>query len=125
MGEGGPTLSDVQKERVTLARAVYSQARVLMSDGVLAALDVHTAKWIADKRLRDDFVRGRTVLLAVSIDTFVRYSSANVAQDPRHCLGGIRCRLCRFPRTGRSGLESRNSLGDPQVQQTPYRRGQD
>ncbi|EED80206.1 predicted protein [Postia placenta Mad-698-R] len=33
---------------------------------ILAALDVHTAKWIVEKCLQGDLVRGRTVLLVVS-----------------------------------------------------------
>ena len=65
VGEKGLTLSGGQKARVTLARAVYSQARVLILDDILAALDVHTAKWIVEKCLRGDLVHGRTVLLVV------------------------------------------------------------
>ncbi|VDB97890.1 unnamed protein product [Peniophora sp. CBMAI 1063] len=63
VGEKGLTLSGGQKARVTLARAVYSSADVLLLDDVLAALDVHTAKWIVDKCFKGDLVRGRTVLL--------------------------------------------------------------
>ena len=33
---------------------------------VLAALDVHTARWIVDKCFKGDLIRGRTVLLVVS-----------------------------------------------------------
>ena len=65
VGEKGQTLSGGQKARITLARAIYSTAEVLLLDDVLAALDVHTAKWIADKCLTGDLVRGRTVLLVV------------------------------------------------------------
>ncbi|KAJ7814135.1 P-loop containing nucleoside triphosphate hydrolase protein [Mycena olivaceomarginata] len=32
-------------------------------DDVLAALDVHTAKWIVDKCLRGDLIKGRTVIM--------------------------------------------------------------
>lgn len=67
VGEKGLTLSGGQKARVTLARAIYSQAQILILDDVLAALDVHTARWVADKCLQGDLVRGRTVLLVVSI----------------------------------------------------------
>jgi ABC-type multidrug transport system ATPase subunit len=48
---------------VTLARALYSNASILLLDDVLAALDVHTAKYIAREALRGDLVEGRTVLL--------------------------------------------------------------
>ncbi|OCB86631.1 P-loop containing nucleoside triphosphate hydrolase protein [Sanghuangporus baumii] len=63
VGEKGLTLSGGQKARVTLARSVYSSASILLLDDVLAALDVHTAKWIVDKALQGDLVQGRTVLL--------------------------------------------------------------
>jgi len=63
VGEKGLTLSGGQKARLTLARAVYSSAETLLLDDVLAALDVHTAKWIVDKCLKGDLIRGRTVIL--------------------------------------------------------------
>ncbi|KAJ3774339.1 hypothetical protein FB446DRAFT_729352 [Lentinula raphanica] len=63
VGEKGLTLSGGQKARVTLARAVYSRAEIILLDDVLAALDVHTSKWIIDKCLKGDLIRGRTVLL--------------------------------------------------------------
>ncbi|KAE9403384.1 hypothetical protein BT96DRAFT_990242 [Gymnopus androsaceus JB14] len=49
VGEKGLTLSGGQKTRLTLARAVYSNAKILLLDDVLAALDVHTSKWIIEK----------------------------------------------------------------------------
>ncbi|KAI0306147.1 hypothetical protein B0F90DRAFT_1814940 [Multifurca ochricompacta] len=63
VGEKGLTLSGGQKARVTLARAVYSSAEIIILDDVLAALDVHTARWIVDKCFKGDLIRGRTVLL--------------------------------------------------------------
>ncbi|KZV63784.1 P-loop containing nucleoside triphosphate hydrolase protein [Peniophora sp. CONT] len=63
VGEKGLTLSGGQKARVSLARAVYSSAHVVVLDEVLAALDVHTAKWIVDKCLKGDLIAGRTVIL--------------------------------------------------------------
>ncbi|TFK76755.1 P-loop containing nucleoside triphosphate hydrolase protein [Pluteus cervinus] len=63
VGEKGLTLSGGQKARVTLARAIYSQAKIILLDDVLAALDVHTAKWIIDKCFAGDLMEGRTVIL--------------------------------------------------------------
>ncbi|PCH35576.1 hypothetical protein WOLCODRAFT_80373 [Wolfiporia cocos MD-104 SS10] len=63
VGERGITLSGGQKARVTLARAIYSNAEILLLDDVLAALDVHTGRWIVDKCLKGDLIRGRTVIM--------------------------------------------------------------
>ncbi|EIM89359.1 P-loop containing nucleoside triphosphate hydrolase protein, partial [Stereum hirsutum FP-91666 SS1] len=63
VGEKGLTLSGGQKARLSLARAIYSNAEILLLDDIFAALDVHTSRWIVDKCLRGSMVRGRTVLL--------------------------------------------------------------
>ncbi|KAF8214920.1 P-loop containing nucleoside triphosphate hydrolase protein [Mycena galopus ATCC 62051] len=60
VGEKGLTLSGGQKARLTLARAVYSKASILLLDDVLAALEkvsnAHTAQWIVNKCLRGDLI---------------------------------------------------------------------
>lgn len=63
VGEKGITLSGGQKARITLARAVYSSAEILLLDDVLAALDAHTSRWIVDECFKGDLMRGRTVIL--------------------------------------------------------------
>ncbi|TFK79744.1 P-loop containing nucleoside triphosphate hydrolase protein [Polyporus arcularius HHB13444] len=63
VGEKGLTLSGGQKARITLARAVYSSAEILLLDDILAALDVHTSRHIVDKCLKGDILRGRTIVL--------------------------------------------------------------
>ncbi|KAJ6555073.1 hypothetical protein DFH09DRAFT_1318263 [Mycena vulgaris] len=63
VGEKGLTLSGGQKARLTLARAVYSKASILLLDDVLAALDVHTAQWIVEKCFGGDLVKDRTIIL--------------------------------------------------------------
>ncbi|KAJ6501692.1 hypothetical protein C8R47DRAFT_1193380 [Mycena vitilis] len=54
VGEKGLTLSGGQKARITLARAIYANTEIIL---------VHTAKWIVDKCLRGDLIKGRTVVL--------------------------------------------------------------
>ncbi|GJJ15115.1 hypothetical protein Clacol_009390 [Clathrus columnatus] len=46
IGERGFTLSGGQNARVTLARAVYSKAEIILIDDILASLDVHTSRFI-------------------------------------------------------------------------------
>ena len=48
---------------MTLARALYSKAQVLLLDDVLAALDVHTARWVVEKAFEGDLIKDRTILL--------------------------------------------------------------
>ncbi|KAK1228101.1 hypothetical protein PQX77_008872 [Marasmius sp. AFHP31] len=72
VGEKGVTLSGGQKARVTLARAIYSQADTLLLDDVLAALDVHTAKWIVERCFNGELVKGRTVILVTHNVAMVR-----------------------------------------------------
>ncbi|KAJ6508901.1 multidrug resistance-associated ABC transporter [Mycena sanguinolenta] len=63
VGERGLTLSGGQKARVSLARAIYSTAAIILLDDVLSSLDIHTAKWIVHNCLSTDLVQGRTVIL--------------------------------------------------------------
>ncbi|KAF3016226.1 hypothetical protein E8E14_011908 [Neopestalotiopsis sp. 37M] len=63
IGENGIGLSGGQKARVALARAVYSQSRILLLDDPLAPLDHNTAESIVQKLLRGSLVEGRTVIL--------------------------------------------------------------
>ncbi|RUS20234.1 hypothetical protein BC937DRAFT_95643 [Endogone sp. FLAS-F59071] len=63
IGEKGITLSGGQKQRVNLARAVYSRARHVLLDDCLSAVDAHTAKWIYEKCIMSDLMKGRTRIL--------------------------------------------------------------
>ncbi|RYP76118.1 hypothetical protein DL771_001942 [Monosporascus sp. 5C6A] len=65
IGENGVGLSGGQKARVALARAVYSQSRILLLDDPLAALDHHTAESIVRKLFKGPgpLIRDRTVIL--------------------------------------------------------------
>ncbi|CZT09056.1 related to bile acid transporter [Rhynchosporium graminicola] len=63
IGENGIGLSGGQKARVSLARAVYSKANVLLLDDPLSALDHQTAEFIVRKCLAGPLLKGRTAIL--------------------------------------------------------------
>lgn len=63
-GVNGGALSGGQKWRVGLARALYSDARVIILDDVLSAVDPHVARWLCHHALSGDLVRGRTTIIA-------------------------------------------------------------
>ncbi|KAF7296399.1 Multidrug resistance-associated ABC transporter protein [Mycena chlorophos] len=63
IGERGINLSGGQRARVSLARAVYSRATVLLLDDVLSAVDAHTAHHLYHTCLRGPLMRNRTVVL--------------------------------------------------------------
>ncbi|KAJ3748238.1 multidrug resistance-associated ABC transporter [Lentinula raphanica] len=63
IGERGVNLSGGQKARVSLARAVYSRASILLLDDVLSAVDAHTAHHLYHECLKGELMKGRTVIL--------------------------------------------------------------
>uniref|UniRef100_A0A0W0F1J3 Putative pleiotropic drug resistance ABC transporter n=1 Tax=Moniliophthora roreri TaxID=221103 RepID=A0A0W0F1J3_MONRR len=63
IGEKGITLSGGQKARIALARAVYSQAKCILLDDPLAAVDMHTAQHLVEKCFSGELMHRRTVLL--------------------------------------------------------------
>ncbi|KAJ3072986.1 hypothetical protein HDU98_002468 [Podochytrium sp. JEL0797] len=62
IGEKGVTLSGGQAARVNLARAVYSDAEILLLDDPLAAVDSHVGRHILEECILG-FCRDKTVIL--------------------------------------------------------------
>ncbi|KAK6347368.1 hypothetical protein TWF696_007434 [Orbilia brochopaga] len=60
IGEQGINLSGGQKWRISLARAVYSRAGILIFDDIFSAVDAHVGKEIFNKCLTGDIMKGRT-----------------------------------------------------------------
>jgi ABC-type multidrug transport system fused ATPase/permease subunit len=63
IGANGINLSGGQKWRVTLARAIYSRAGVLVLDDIFSAVDAHVGRHIFDKCLNGELAEGRTRIL--------------------------------------------------------------
>lgn len=64
VGERGKLLSGGQKARVSLARAVYSRASVLLLDDVISAVDAQTSQHIIKHCFSSSLMSDRTVILA-------------------------------------------------------------
>ncbi|KAF4974138.1 hypothetical protein FZEAL_8903 [Fusarium zealandicum] len=63
LGANGINLSGGQKWRVTLARAIYSRAQILIMDDVFSAVDAHVGRHIFEKCVAGDICKGRTRIL--------------------------------------------------------------
>lgn len=63
IGENGVGLSGGQKARVALARAIYSDSRILLLDDPISALDHQTAEHVVHYGLQGSLMDGRTVIL--------------------------------------------------------------
>lgn len=80
IGENGIGLSGGQKARVALARAVYSQAKILLFDDPLSALDQQTAESIVHKCFAGPLMEGRTVVLVTHRTDLVLGMAAKVVR---------------------------------------------
>lgn len=63
IGANGINLSGGQKWRVTLARAIYSRAGILVLDDIFSAVDAHVGRHILEKCLNGELAAGRTRIL--------------------------------------------------------------
>lgn len=63
LGANGVNLSGGQKWRVSLARAIYSRAEILIMDDIFSAVDAHVGRQIFEKCIGGDICKGRTRIL--------------------------------------------------------------
>ncbi|PNY26446.1 ATP-dependent bile acid permease [Tolypocladium capitatum] len=63
LGANGVNLSGGQKWRVTLARAIYSRAEILILDDIFSAVDAHVGRQIFEKCIAGDICNKRTRIL--------------------------------------------------------------
>lgn len=63
IGARGVNLSGGQKWRITLARALYSRAGIVLMDDVFSAVDAHTSRHLFDHALTGELAQGRTRVL--------------------------------------------------------------
>jgi ABC-type multidrug transport system fused ATPase/permease subunit len=63
IGPKGINLSGGQRWRISLARALYSRAGILILDDIFSALDAHTGRHVFEHALTGDLGKGRTRVL--------------------------------------------------------------
>jgi ABC-type multidrug transport system fused ATPase/permease subunit len=81
VGENGTSLSGGQRARVALARALYSQAPLLLLDDIFSALDAKTAAGIWKHCFCGDLLKGRTVVLVTQVPWIASQSDLSVMLD--------------------------------------------
>ncbi|KAL8792069.1 MAG: hypothetical protein Q9195_005324 [Heterodermia aff. obscurata] len=64
VGAHGVSLSGGQRSRLSLARALYSRAEILVMDDIFSAVDTHVGRHILDHALTSAVAEGRTCILA-------------------------------------------------------------
>ena len=62
IGKRGSTLSGGQKARVSLARALYSDADIIILDDILSAVDAHVGSFLFFMGIKE-YLKGKTILL--------------------------------------------------------------
>ncbi|GFF34007.1 ATP-dependent bile acid permease [Aspergillus lentulus] len=63
VGPNGVNLSGGQKARISLARALYSRAGIIIMDDIFSAVDVHTAQHLYEHALTGELATRRTRIL--------------------------------------------------------------
>jgi len=79
IGEKGANLSGGQAQRINLARAVYSNADVVLLDDVLSAVDSHVGEHIFRECITGPLLRGTTrILVTHQVRGFLSYFGAGI-----------------------------------------------
>ncbi|CAH7688816.1 hypothetical protein BY996DRAFT_4577718 [Phakopsora pachyrhizi] len=83
----GTVLSGGQKARISLARAVYSPAKVLLLDDILSAVDSHTSQHLYEHVLMGPLMKGRTCILVThAVDLCLKGAEFIVSMDKGNVL---------------------------------------
>lgn len=117
IGENGIGLSGGQKARISLARAVYSRAKILLLDDPFSALDHSTAEIVVRKCFGGPLLEDRTVVLVTHRIDLCRGLARQLVQISEgsarvlNTVDGIGPKMMSRSESSGSG-NSRNDKGD-------------
>ncbi|XP_027198223.2 ATP-binding cassette sub-family C member 4-like [Dermatophagoides pteronyssinus] len=80
VGERGVSLSGGQKIRLTLARALYSEADIYLLDDPLSAVDVKVANHIFERCIMN-YLKSKTIILVTHQSQFIKNASKILVLD--------------------------------------------
>lgn len=131
-GVHGAVLSGGQKWRVSLARALYSDAETIVLDDVLSAVDPHVARWICSHALSGELAHGRTVILATHhlslcehLASYIVTVDGSTASGRLNILkGGLSTSMAVEP-SSRSAMSNRAPVLGPNDSETPNQKPQE
>ena len=86
IGEKGGNLSGGQKARISLARALYSNADIYLLDDTLSAVDFHVGNFII-KDCIDGFLKNKTRILITHALNQCKNSDYIVLMDEGQIIG--------------------------------------
>ncbi|KAA1073986.1 hypothetical protein PGTUg99_028829 [Puccinia graminis f. sp. tritici] len=110
IGDKGTVLSGGQKARISLARALYSPAKVLLLDDVLSAVDSHTAQHLFNHVLNGPLMKDRTgILVTNAVDLCMPAASFFVSLDRGQVVYAGDPSASKLPSTFVSGNREVNS----------------
>ena len=87
VGERGITLSGGQKARLSMARAMYSDADIYLLDDPLSAVDSHVGKHIFENAIRGPLMKEKIVILVTHHLNFAQQADRVVYLSKGSVLG--------------------------------------
>jgi subfamily B ATP-binding cassette protein HlyB/CyaB len=117
VGEQGSTLSGGQRQRIAIARALFTDPRILILDEATSALDYESEAIL--QRNMAPICRGRTVIIIAHRLSAVRHAGRIVVLDQGRIVEtGTHDSLCKQPRSLYAHLWRMQSGMGPALQET-------